>query len=91
MFIKVYVFVVLAAGELLDNEVVGRKKMGQIKSPTLKEIYCDASWQKTVPTYDHAPALFRGPTPGLPNLSNKMPTLYALFHKFWIPHTLRKI
>ena len=55
---------VLAAGELLDNEVEGRKKMGQIKLPTLKEIYCDASWQKTVSTYDHASAAFRGPTPG---------------------------
>ena len=64
MLIKVYIFVVLAAGELLDNEVVGRKKIGLIKLPTLKEIYCDASWQKTIPTYDHAPAPFRGPTLG---------------------------
>lgn len=95
MLIKVYAFVVLAAcakkGELLDNEVVGRQKMGRIKLPTLKEIYCDASWQKTVSTFDPAPAKFRGPTPGLPIPSNKMPTLYTLFHKFWTPHTLRKI
>ena len=91
MFIKVYAFVVLAASELFDDEVVGRKKMEKIKLPTLKEIYCDASWQKTVSAYDPAPAAFRGPTPGLPNPSNKMPTLYVLFHKFWTPHTLRKI
>ena len=95
MLIKVYAFVVLAAcgktGELLDNEVEGRKKMGQIKLPTLKEIYCDASWQKTISTYDPAPAAFRGPKLGLPNPSKKLPTLYALFHKFLTPHTLRKI
>ena len=91
MLTKVYNFVVLAVGELLDNEVVGRKKMGQIKLPTLKEIYCDASWQKPVSTYDPAHAAFRSPTPGLLNPSNKMPTLYALFHKFWTHHTLRKI
>jgi hypothetical protein len=29
--------------------------------------------------------------PYLPNPSHKMPTLYVLFHKFWIPQTLRKI
>ena len=91
MLTKVYNFVVLAVGELLDNEVVGRKKMGQIKLSTLKEIYYDASWQKPISIYDPAHAAFRGPTPGLLNPSNKMPTLYALFHKFWTHHTLRKI
>jgi hypothetical protein len=41
MLIKVYSFVVLATcaknDELLDNEVVGRQKMGHIKLPTLKK------------------------------------------------------
>ena len=95
MLIIGYVFVVLGAcgkeGKFVDNEVVGRMEKGQLKLPGLKEIYGDDSWQKTFSTFDPAPVAFSGPMPGLPYPSNKMPTLYALFHKFWNPQTLLKI
>ena len=86
MLIIWYVFVCLTAcgreGEFVKSEVVGKNKKGQIKLPSLKEIYSDDSWQKTFSTFDLAPAAFSDLTPDLPNPSNIMPTLYVLFYKF---------
>lgn len=75
----------------MNSEVMGETDKGKIKLPSLREIYSFDSWQKTFSTFDPTLAAFSGPMPGLPNPSNKMPTLYVLFHKFWTPHILRKI
>src|ERR1700737_3802754 len=86
MLIIGYVFVVLAA-----CEVTGRMEKGQPKLPGLKEIFNDDSWQKTFSTFDPIPNAFSGPMSGLTTPLTRIPTLYALFHKFWTPQTLRKI
>jgi hypothetical protein len=95
MLIIEYVFVMLAAcareGEFMDSEVVGETDKGKIKLPSLRESYSHDSWQKTLSTFDPTLAAFSGPMSGLPNPSNKMPILYALFHKFWTLYILRKV